>query len=59
MKKAENICDCDMLHKEAIEIVKPEMLKEVVFSDISTFFKVFGDYSVNKDNAMVDILTSY
>ena len=43
MGNPENMCDCDMLHKEAIELVLPEMPEETVVSDISAFFKIFGD----------------
>ena len=43
MGKAENICDCDVLHKEIVEIVKPDMPSNNVVADISDFFKVLGD----------------
>lgn len=43
MGKAENICDCDVLHQETVKKVKPEMPNTNVIADISEFFKVFGD----------------
>ncbi len=43
MGKAENICDCDVLHKEIVETVKPDMPDKSFIVDISDFFKVFGD----------------
>ena len=43
MGKAENICDCDVLHQEIVKKVKPEIPNTNVIADISEFFKVFGD----------------
>ena len=43
MGKAENMCDCDVLHQEIVKKVKPEMPNTNVIADISVFFKVFGD----------------
>ncbi len=43
MGKRENICDCDVLHKETVESVKPDMPCEKVVADVSDFFKVFSD----------------
>ena len=43
MGKAETICDCDVLHQEIVETVKPDMPDKSFIVDISDFFKVFGD----------------
>ena len=43
MGKAENICDCDVLHQEIVSFVKPDMPNNSVIADISKFFKVFSD----------------
>lgn len=43
MGKVENICDCDVLHKEIVESVKPEMPCEKTVRDVSEFFKIFSD----------------
>lgn len=37
------ICDCDVLHEDIVSIVKPDMPDDNVITDISEFFKVFGD----------------
>ena len=43
MGKSENICDCDVLHKATVDLVKPDMPCKKTIADISEFFKIFGD----------------
>jgi ArsR family transcriptional regulator len=39
----ENICDCDVLHKDVVDSVKGKMPDEDELYDLSDFFKVLGD----------------
>lgn len=43
MGKSEIFCDCNVLHKEIVELVKPDMPCKSVIADVSDFFKIFGD----------------
>lgn len=42
MKTAE-MCDCNVIHENVVEDVKSKMLDNEFISEISTFFKIFGD----------------
>ncbi|MDR2047493.1 MAG: metalloregulator ArsR/SmtB family transcription factor [Clostridiales bacterium] len=39
----ESLCDCDVIHGDAVEKVRGKMPKSDEFNRLSTFFKVFGD----------------
>lgn len=43
MGKNKMLCDCESIHGEAIKQVLAAMLKDEDFSELSDFFKVFGD----------------
>ena len=42
MKTAE-MCDCNVIHENVVEDVKSKMLDNEFITEISTFFKIFGD----------------
>jgi ArsR family transcriptional regulator len=48
MKTIENICDCDVIHAEAVEKVRKDMPNEAELYDLSDFFKVLGDSTRTK-----------
>ncbi len=43
MGNTENICDCNILHKETLERVRPLMPDDITVANLSDFFKIFGD----------------
>lgn len=43
MSKNEFSCDCNIVHRDAVEAVKEKMLGDETYSRLSEFFKVIGD----------------
>ncbi|OHD12818.1 MAG: transcriptional regulator [Spirochaetes bacterium GWC1_27_15] len=43
MEKEAEFCKCNVIHKEVIEKVKPNIPEEKKLEKLETFFKVFGD----------------
>lgn len=43
MSKNEFICDCNVIHKDVVNKMEKEMLKDELFYKISDFFKILGD----------------
>ncbi len=39
----EDICDCNIIHKEVVESTKKKMLNDVMFNKVGIFFKIIGD----------------
>ncbi len=39
----EEICDCNIIHKEVVEKTKKNMLDDKMFNKVSVFFKTIGD----------------
>lgn len=39
------ICNCTEVHKDCVNCVKENMLKDETFTELSELFKVFGDYT--------------
>jgi len=39
----EDVCDCNIIHKEIVELTKKNMLDDVMFNKVSVFFKIVGD----------------
>ena len=39
----EDICDCNIIHKEVVESTKKNMLSDNMFNKVSVFFKTIGD----------------
>lgn len=39
----EEICDCNIIHKQVVEMTKKKMLDDMMFSKVSVFFKTIGD----------------
>ena len=39
----EDICDCNIIHKEVVDSTKKKMLNDNMFNKVSTFFKIVGD----------------
>ncbi len=39
----EDICDCNIIHKEIVDSTKNNMLDDVMFNKVGTFFKIIGD----------------
>lgn len=39
----EDICDCNIIHKEVVEMTKKNMLDDNMFNKVGTFFKIIGD----------------
>ena len=37
------VCDCEVIHKEIVDMVKPQMPEESSLFDLSDLFKIFGD----------------
>ncbi len=37
------VCDCNAVHKEAVDAVRGNMLDDSVYAQVATFFKVLGD----------------
>lgn len=44
----EYICDCDSIHKEAVEIAQNKMIDEDVFDNLIEFYKVIADSTRSK-----------
>ena len=36
-------CDCNIIHQEILDKVQKQMPEELMFSNLSVFFKMFGD----------------
>ncbi len=43
MSHSEYNCDCNVVHKETVEVVKAKMAEEEKLYDLADFFKVLGD----------------
>ena len=43
MKKKMPVCDCDVIHDEAVERVSKSMPKDEVFYDLADLYKMFSD----------------
>ena len=43
MKKAELICDCEILHKEIVDKVKEKIIQDRIIHDILIFYKAMSD----------------
>lgn len=43
MKQDEMVCDCDVIHEDAVDAVKKKMPDDRELYDLSDFFKVLGD----------------
>lgn len=43
MSKNEFVCDCNMLHPEAVETAKCKMPKDETFNRLAQFYKLIGD----------------
>lgn len=41
-------CDCDLVHADVISKVKSKMPEDDSFSDLSSFFKILGDFTRTK-----------
>lgn len=39
----EDICDCNIIHKEIVDSTKNKMLNDLMFNKIGNFFKIIGD----------------
>ena len=39
----EEVCDCNIIHKETVLSTKKKMLNDNMFDKVGTFFKVVGD----------------
>ena len=39
----EEVCDCNIIHKEVVENTKKNMLNDSMFTKVGTFFKIVGD----------------
>lgn len=39
----EEVCDCNIIHKEVVESTKKKMLNDTMFNKVGTFFKIIGD----------------
>lgn len=39
----EYICDCDLIHREAVEIAQNKMIEEELFDRLIDFYKVIAD----------------
>jgi ArsR family transcriptional regulator len=39
----EEVCDCNIIHKDKVDSTKKKMLNDVMFDKVGTFFKVVGD----------------
>ena len=43
MSKNEFICDCNVIHREAVENAQNRMPDDNVFNKLAEFFKILGD----------------
>lgn len=43
MNHSEYNCDCNVVHKDVVEVVKENMTDEEMLYDLADFFKVLGD----------------
>ncbi len=39
----EEICDCNIIHKDVVDSTKKKMLNDMMFNKVSNFFKIVGD----------------
>lgn len=39
----EEVCDCNIIHKDKVDSTKRKMLNDNMFNKVGTFFKVVGD----------------
>ncbi len=39
----EDICDCNIIHKEIVDNTKNKMLNNMMFNKVGNFFKIIGD----------------
>ena len=38
-----DMCDCNIIHQDVVEVVEKQMLPEAKIQSLSKFYKVFGD----------------
>ena len=43
MAKNEFICDCNVIHQDAVDTTKKNMPEENIFNKLAEFFKILGD----------------
>lgn len=43
MGKSEVTCDCEVIHQEMVEKIKSDFINEDLVSQLSVFYKIFGD----------------
>jgi ArsR family transcriptional regulator len=43
MAKNEFICDCNIIHQEAVDNTKKQMVDENILNKLAEFFKILGD----------------
>lgn len=43
MGKSEITCDCEVIHQETVEKIKADFIDEDLVSQLSVFYKIFGD----------------
>lgn len=55
MSKEEIFCDCEVIHADVLEEVKPKMPIEEDIYDLSDFFKVLGDSTRLKIISALDV----
>ncbi len=55
MKKKELICDCELVHSEAVDKVLSAMSTGENYTNLSKFFKIFADETRIKIIAALDI----
>lgn len=48
MAKNEFVCDCNVIHQDAVDKITSEMLKDDLFYKIADFFKILGDTTRTK-----------
>ncbi len=39
----EEVCDCNIIHKDKVDSTKRKMLNDNMFNKVGTFFKIVGD----------------
>jgi len=55
MKKDDILCDCEVIHADAVEKARTKMPGENVLCDLSDFFKVLGDSTRSRIIAALDV----
>lgn len=55
MKKDEMLCDCEVIHADAVEKARKLMPEENALCDLSDFFKVLGDSTRSRIIAALDV----